>query len=87
MEQDGGLKHRTLMTVEHIISLMEFCLKTICFQFQDRFFEQLKGAAMESPFSLIVGNHFMEDFMIKTINSAKHPPSVWKRYVNDIFDY
>ena len=25
----------------------------------------------------------MEDFEIKTVNKAEHPPRVWKRYVDD----
>ena len=41
LELDHGLQFRTSMTVEDIISLLEFCLKTTYFQFQGRFFEQL----------------------------------------------
>ena len=73
------------MKVEHIISLLEFCLKTTYFQFQGRFFEQLQGAAMGSPISPIVANLFMEDFEIKAINSAIDRPRIWKRFVDDTF--
>ena len=51
LELDQELHLRTSMKVELIISLLEFCLKTTHFQFQDRFFEQLQGAAMGSPIS------------------------------------
>ena len=57
--------------------------KTTCFQFQDRFFKQLQGAAKGSPISPIVGNLYMEDFEIKAINIAKHPLRIWKRYVDN----
>ena len=85
LELDQELHKRTTMKVEQIISLLEFCLKTTYFQFQGRFYEQLQGAAMGSPISLIVANLYMEEFEIKSINSAEYPPRIWKRYVDDTF--
>ena len=74
LELDQVLHLRTSMSVEQIISLLEFCLKTTYFQFQVRFFEQLQGAAMGSPISSNVANLYMEDFENKAINTAKCPP-------------
>ena len=61
LELDPELHLRTTMKVEHITSLLVFCLKTTYFQFQCRFYEQLHGAAMGSPISPIVANLYMED--------------------------
>ena len=76
--------HRTSMTVEHIISPVEFCFKTTYFQFQSRFFEQLQKTAIGSPINPIVANLYTKDFEMKAINTAEHPPRVWKRFVDDI---
>ena len=85
LELDPELHNRTTMKVDHITSLLEFCLKTTNFQFQGRFYEQLHGAAMGSPISPIVANLYMEDFETKAISSAVHPSSIWKRFVDDTF--
>ena len=78
LEQDQGLHLRTLMTAEHICSLLEFCLKTAYFQLQGRYFEQIQGAAMGSLISPLVANLYMEEFDIRAINTGRHPPRVWK---------
>ena len=49
LEEDQDLKKRTSMTIDHIISLLEFCLKNTYFSFQGRYYEQTEGAAMGSP--------------------------------------
>ena len=85
LELDPELHNRTTMKVEHITSLLEFCLNTAYFQFQGRFYEQLQGAAMGSPISPTVANLYIEDFEIRPISSAVHPPSIWKRFVDDTF--
>ena len=76
LELDQELHSRTTMKVEHITSLLEFCLKTTYFQFQGNFYEQINGVAMGSPISTIVANLFMEDFEVKAINTAKNPPKI-----------
>ena len=58
--KDLVVKDRTVICVDDIILLLEFCLKNTYFSFQGQFFEQVEGAAMGSPASPIVANLYME---------------------------
>ena len=54
LEEDTKLHQRTSLSAKNITSLLEFCLNSIYFTFQGRYFEQEEGAAMGSPISPIV---------------------------------
>ena len=51
LEEDQTLPQRTTMTVNNITCLLEFCLTSTYFTFQEKFYEQVEGAAMGSPIS------------------------------------
>ena len=63
LEEDQTLHQRTSMTMNKITCLLELCLSSTYFTFQDKFYEQAEGAAMGSPISPIVTNLYMEDFV------------------------
>ena len=71
--KDPNLKDRTVIGVDGIILLLEFCLKNTYFSFQGQFFEQVEGAAMGSPVSPIVANLYMEYLEQKALSTAPHP--------------
>ena len=72
LEEDKELQQRTSMTVNNIICLLEFYLKNTYFLFQGRCYEQAEGVTMGSPISPIVANLYMEEFVIKDLNTALH---------------
>ena len=83
--KDPTLKDRTVIGIDDIILLLEFCLKNTYFSFQGQFFEQAEGAAMGSPVSPIVANLYMEYLEQKALSTAPHLPRFWHRYVDDTF--
>ena len=85
LEKDHTLKERTIMEVGDIILLLEFCLKNTYFSFQDQFYEQVQGATIGSPVSLIVANLYMEYLEQKALSTVPNPPRFWHRFVDDTF--
>ena len=71
--KDPTLKDRTVIGIDDIILLLEFCLKNTYFSFQGQFFEQVEGVAMGSPVSPIVANLYMEYLEQKALSTAPHP--------------
>jgi hypothetical protein len=77
------LEHSPLK-VDDAIELLEVCMKTTYFQFEDKFYQQKDGIAMSSSLFPVVSNIFKEQFE-KLTETADLKPAVWLRYVDDTF--
>ena len=62
LAKDEKLNDRTVLSVQDIIGLLGFCLHNTYFSFQNKFYEQVEGVAMDSQVSPIVANLYMETF-------------------------
>ena len=74
LEKDNTLKERTVMEISDIILLLEFCLKNTYFSFQDRFYEQVEGAAMGSTSQPHCGQSLHGVLRTKSSRHCPHPP-------------
>ena len=73
LDKDHTLKERTVLAVNNIILLLEFCLKNTYFSFQDQFYKQVEGVAIGSPVSPIVANLYMEYLEQKALSTVPYP--------------
>ena len=62
LEKDEKLNDRTVLSVQDIIEILGFCWHNTYLSFQNKFYEQVEGAAMGSLVSPIVANLYMEHF-------------------------
>ena len=75
LEEDQDLSKRTSMTVDHTISLLEFCLRNTYFSFQGRYYEQTEGAAMGSPISHWLQTYLWRNLKIRPSALLQHHQS------------
>lgn len=65
--------------------IAEVCLRSTYFLFNGKFYEQTEGAAMGSPLSPVAANLYMESYERRALDTAQLKPSIWYRYVDDVW--
>ena len=80
-----SLSERTSIPAPQLVELVELCLRSSYFQFEDSFYEQVDGTAMGSPLSPVIANLYMESLEEAAISSAELQPNLWVCYVDDTF--
>jgi hypothetical protein len=71
--------------VKECIQLTEICMKQNIFQINDKFYQQNEGTAMGNSLSPFIADLFMSRFEKDLEKELEYFPSVWLRYVDDIF--
>ena len=77
LEKDTSLSERCDLTIDQIITLLEFSLNTTYFVCDGVFYLQIRGAPIGSPISPRVANLAMEHFEEKALDTALTKPHVW----------
>ena len=72
-------------STDFLVDLSRLILTKNAFSFNDRFFLQIKGCAMGSRFSPSYANLFLGLLEESFLSSYPLQPSLWLRYIDDIF--
>ena len=73
------------VTVDTLIELAELVLKNNVFEYSNKTCKQNRGTAIDTKFAPPYAVLFMVALEEKVLSKVKKKPSVWWRYVNDIF--
>ena len=68
-----------------LLELLDLCLTSGYFLFNQKFYLQIDGVAMGSPVAPVIADIWMQHFEEKAINTSPVKPTIWKRYVDDTF--
>ena len=83
--KDSTLKDRTVIGIDDIILLLEFCLKNTYFSFQGQFFEQVEGCSHGFSCKSYSSQSIYGVLRAKSPKHCTPPPRFWCRYVDDTF--
>ena len=74
LETDITLPSRTNLTIDDIISLLDFTLSNSFFTYKNTTYKQIHGCAMGSPVSPVIANLYMEEIEERAIANTANPP-------------
>ena len=88
LEEDRTLSERTNLTTDIRMRLLEFVMSTMYFQFDGQYYQQVNGASMGSPVSVVVSDMFVEHLEEEAMDNAppEMRPKIWHHYIDDSFE-
>lgn len=78
LSKDDTLQDRTAVPVEDIVDLLDFCLSTTNFKYNNTHYQQIFGTAMGSPVSAVMANLAMENLEQRALSTSLVQPRFWK---------
>ena len=85
---ENAIKNSTVelpLPTDDIMDLLNLCLTSTYFQYNDKHYKQLHGTAMGSPLSVVVADITMQDIEKQALASYTRTILLWLRYVDDTF--
>ena len=84
LSNDETLQDRSTIPVDDIVDLLDFCLSTTNFKYNNIYYQQIFGTAMGSPVLAVMANLVMENLEKRALSTSIVQPCFWKRYVDDV---
>ena len=79
------LEDRTNLTITELTEVLDICLTSTYFTYNNKCYEQIFGTPMGSSLSPVIANMVMEDLEQQALPTFHNPPSIWVRYVDDVY--
>ncbi|CAF1391421.1 unnamed protein product [Rotaria sp. Silwood1] len=73
------------MTIDTITRLARLVLDTNCFVYEKKYYQQIRGGAMGSPFTMTLANIYMWEWEQSLIEHQKVHNELYGRYIDDVF--
>ncbi|CAF1331688.1 unnamed protein product [Rotaria sordida] len=73
------------LNIDTIIRLVRIVLDTNSFAYKDKYYRQIKGGAMGSPFTMVLANIYMFEWEQDLIQHQITHHEIYGRYIDDVF--
>ncbi|CAF1599908.1 unnamed protein product [Rotaria magnacalcarata] len=73
------------LSIDTILRLSRMVLDTNYFAYNAKYYKQIRGGAMGSPFTMVLANIYMLDWEQKLIEDQESDKELYGRYIDDVF--
>ncbi|CAF3972554.1 unnamed protein product [Rotaria sp. Silwood1] len=80
-----NIKQVNDLKIETIIRLSRFVVQNNYFSYNDKYYHQVHGGAIDSPLTLIIANCYMFFFEQDIVKQIKNSNGLYLRYTDDIY--